>query len=74
MATVAIVSTPSTSLFNSQNEKSIVTNHKCLVAKDTKVTSSPTPSSYHSESISMDDVSSLKIKKELVSYDEFILT
>jgi hypothetical protein len=42
------------------------------MAKATEVTSSPTPSSSHSKSISMDDGSSLKIKKELVSCDEFI--
>jgi hypothetical protein len=72
MAAIAIVSTPSTSLFNSQNENVIITNHKCLMAKSSEVTSSPTPSSSHSKSISMDDVSSLKIKKELVSCDEFI--
>jgi hypothetical protein len=42
------------------------------MAKASEVTSSPTPSSSHSKSISMDDVSSLKIKKELVSCDEFI--
>jgi hypothetical protein len=72
MAAIAIVSTPPTSLFNSQNENAIVNNHKCLMAKATEVTSSPTPSSSHSKSISMDDVSSLKIKKELVSCDEFI--
>jgi hypothetical protein len=42
------------------------------MAKASEVTSSPTPSSSHSNSTSMDDVSSLKIKKELVSCDEFI--
>jgi hypothetical protein len=42
------------------------------MAKASEVTSSPTPSSSHSKSISMDDVSSLKIKKELVSCHEFI--
>jgi hypothetical protein len=42
------------------------------MAKATKVTTSPTPSSSHSKPISMDDASSLKIKKELVSCDEFI--
>jgi hypothetical protein len=57
MAAIAIVSTPYTSLFNSQIENSIVTNHKCRMAKATEVTSSPTPSSSHSKSISMDDVS-----------------
>jgi hypothetical protein len=66
MATIAIVSTPPTSLFNSQNENAIVINHKCLMAKATEVTSSPTPSSSSSKPISMDDVSSLKIKKELL--------
>jgi hypothetical protein len=69
MAAIAIVSTPPTPLFDSQNENSIVTNDKCLMAKAIEVTSSPTPSSSHSKSISMDDVSSLKIKKELVSCD-----
>jgi hypothetical protein len=73
MAVIAIVSTPPTSLFNSQNENAIVINHKCLMAKSTEVTTSPTPSSSHSKSISMDDESSLKIKKELVSCDEFIV-
>jgi hypothetical protein len=72
MAAIAIVCTPSSSLFNSQNENVIITNHKCLMAKASEVTSSPTPASSHSKSISMDDVSSLKIKKELVSRDEFI--
>jgi hypothetical protein len=72
MPAIAIVSTPPISLFNSQNENAIVINHKCLMAKATKVTTSPTPSSSHSKSISMDDVSSLKIKKELLSCDEFI--
>jgi hypothetical protein len=48
MAAVAIVSTPPTSLFNWQNENVIVINHKCLMAKATEVTSSPTPSSYSS--------------------------
>jgi hypothetical protein len=72
MAAIAIVSTPSTSLFDSRNENTIITNHKCLMAKASEVTSSPTPSSSHSNSTSMDDVSSLKIKKELVSCDEFI--
>jgi hypothetical protein len=72
MAAIAIVSTPPTSLFNSQNENAIINNHKCLMAEATEVTSSSTPSSCHSKSISMDDVSSLNIKKELVSCDEFI--
>jgi hypothetical protein len=44
MAAIAIVSTPSTSLFDSQNENSIVTNQKGLMAKAPEVTSSPTPS------------------------------
>jgi hypothetical protein len=57
-----------------KNENAIVINHKCLMAKATKVTTSPTPSPSHSKSISMDNVSSLKIKKELVSCDEFIAT
>jgi hypothetical protein len=74
MAAIAIVSTLPTSLFNSQNENAIVMNHKCLMAKATEGTTSPTPSSSHSKSISMDDTSSLKIKKELVSCDEFIAT
>jgi hypothetical protein len=51
MVTISIVSTPSTSLFGSQNENAIVTNHKCLMDKATEVTSSPTPSSSHSNSI-----------------------
>jgi hypothetical protein len=72
MAAIAIVSTPPTSLFNSHNENTIIINHKCLIAKASEVTSSPTPSSSHSDSTSMDDVSSLKIKKELVSCNEFI--
>jgi hypothetical protein len=72
MATVAIVSSLSTSLFDSQNDNSTITNHKCLMAKATEVTPSPTPSSSHFESIFMDDVSSLKIKKEHVSCDEFL--
>jgi hypothetical protein len=72
MAAIAIVSTPPTSLFNSQNENAIVNNHKCLMAKATEVRSSSTPSLSHSKSISMDDVSSLKIKKELVFCDEYI--
>jgi hypothetical protein len=42
------------------------------MSKAIEVTSSPTPSSSNSKSICMDDVSSLKIKKELVSCDEFI--
>jgi hypothetical protein len=58
--------------FDSQNENSSLTNHKCLMTKGTELTSSPTPSSSHSKSISMDDVRSSKIKKELVSCDEFI--
>jgi hypothetical protein len=36
MAAIAIVSTPPTSLFNSQNENAINTNHKCLMAKATE--------------------------------------
>lgn len=72
VAAIAIVSTPPTSLFNSQNENAIITTHKCLMAKASEVTSSPTPSSSHSNATSMDDVSSLKIKKELVSCDDFL--
>jgi hypothetical protein len=71
MAVVAIVSTPSMSLFDFQNENSTTINHKCLMAKATEGTPSPTPSS-HSESISMDDVSNLKIKKLLVYCDKFL--
>jgi hypothetical protein len=72
IAVVAIVSTPSTSIFDSQNENYGIINHKCLMAKATEVTPSPSPSSSHSKSTSMDDVSSLKIKKELVYCDEFL--
>jgi hypothetical protein len=72
MAAIAIVSTPYTSIFNSQIKNSIITNHKCRMAKAIEVTSSTTPSSSHSTSIPMDDVSSLKIKKEQVSSAEFI--
>jgi hypothetical protein len=53
MAAIAIISTPSTSLFDSQNENSIITNHKCLMAKDMEVTSLPTPLSSHSKFIWM---------------------
>jgi hypothetical protein len=38
MAVIAIVSTPSTSLFESHNENTIITNHKCLMAKASEVT------------------------------------
>jgi hypothetical protein len=55
MVDVAIVSTQSTSLFDSQNENSVITNHKFLMDKATEVTPSPTPSSSHSKSTSMDD-------------------
>jgi hypothetical protein len=72
VATIAIASTPSTSLFDSQNDNSSIINHKCLLAKATEVTPPYTPSSSHSKLPSMDDLSSLKIKKELVSCDEFL--
>jgi hypothetical protein len=61
VATVAIASTPSTFLFDSQNDNSSIINHKCLLAKATEVTPSSTPSSSHSKLPSMDEfLSSMK--------------
>ena len=67
MAALAIVSTPSTSVFESPNENLFTNNARCHMAHATKVSSS-TPKTMHE----IDDKTSLVIKKELVAFDTFL--
>ena len=67
VAALAIVSTPSASLFESSNKNLFTNNARCLMADVTEVSSS-TPKAVHE----MVDQSSLVIKKELVAFDTFV--
>ena len=69
VAALAIVSSPSPSLFESPNENISINTARCLMAKVNDVSSSP-PKTMHE----MDDNSSLVIKKELVAFDTLWLT
>jgi hypothetical protein len=64
VAALAIVSTSSSSLFESPNENLSINTARCLMAHVTEV-SSPSPKTMH-------DQSSLEIKKELVAFDTFV--
>jgi hypothetical protein len=63
-------STPMTSLFKSPNEDISFNLNKCLMAKTSEVTTSSKPNS--KTIVSECDVESLKIKREIISLDEFI--
>jgi hypothetical protein len=72
MAAIAITSTSSASLFESPNEDSPIKNVKCLMAKSSEV--SPTPSSSPSKTndAPLNDLASLRVKKEIVAFDDYV--
>jgi hypothetical protein len=71
VATIATTSTPPTSLFESPNEDSPINNVKCLMAKDSEV--SPTPSSISkTNDTSLNDLASLRLKEEIMAFDEYV--
>jgi hypothetical protein len=71
MAALATTSTSSTSLFESPNEDSLVKNVKCLMAKSSEV--SPTSSSSSkTNDAPLNDLASLRVKKEIIAFDEYV--
>ena len=64
---IAITSSPSPSLFESPNENVPNTSAKCLMAKTIEVTSTPIPITK-----TMNDVTSLRVKEEMVALDYFM--
>src|SRR4051812_29604887 len=70
VAALATTSTPTFSLFDSPNENSPTKNVTCLMARGTEVSSSS-----HSTPLDNDELAdemSLDVKKELISFDEFM--
>jgi hypothetical protein len=65
--TTSSTTSASPSLFDSPNENK---STRCLMAKTSEVTSSPTTSTH--DDGDLDDASSLRIKEELVAFDTFI--
>jgi hypothetical protein len=72
MVAIATTSTSPTSLFESPNEDSLVKNIKCLMAKSSEV--SPTPSSFSSKTndAPTNDLASLRVKEEIVAFDDYV--
>jgi hypothetical protein len=72
MATIATTSTSPISLFESPNEDSPIKNIKCLMAKSSKV--SPTPSSSISKinDATLNDLASLRVKEEIIAFDDYV--
>lgn len=73
-AAIATTSSTPPSLFASPNEGKII-KHRCLMAKESPVMksiSSPTPSPKHASSPSDNESLSLKVKREIVSFDNFL--
>ncbi|KAK1628228.1 hypothetical protein QYE76_002543 [Lolium multiflorum] len=71
VAAIAI-STPSVSLFDSPNENRVTNNSHCLMAKVSSELKSPSKLTSSSKDISIDDVTSLTIKREIVGLDAFL--
>ncbi|KAK1606922.1 hypothetical protein QYE76_030595 [Lolium multiflorum] len=71
VAAIAI-STPSISLFDSPKENLITKNSRCLMAKVSSEVESPSKLTSSSNVISIDDATSLTIKREIVGLDAFL--
>jgi hypothetical protein len=71
-AAIATTSTFPISLFESPNEDSPIKNVKCLMAKSSEV--SPTPSSSISKKNDADlnDFASLRVKEEIIVFDDYV--
>jgi hypothetical protein len=72
VAAIATTSTPSTSLFESPNEDSPIKNVKCLMAKASEVSSTPSSSISKTNDASRNDLASLRVKEEIVAFDEYV--
>ncbi|KAK1619426.1 hypothetical protein QYE76_024943 [Lolium multiflorum] len=66
------ISTPSISLFDSPNENLIANNYRWLMAKVSSEVESPSKPTSSSNAISIDDATSLTIKREIVGLDAFL--
>ncbi|KAK1605612.1 hypothetical protein QYE76_029285 [Lolium multiflorum] len=71
VAAIAI-STPSISLFDSPNENLVANNSRCLMAKVSSEVESPSELTSSSNAISIDDATSLTIKREILGLDAFL--
>ncbi|KAK1664531.1 hypothetical protein QYE76_052690 [Lolium multiflorum] len=71
VAAIAI-STPSVSLFDSPNENHVTNNSHCLMEKVSSEVESSSKLTSPSNAISIDDATSLTIKREIVGLDAFL--
>jgi hypothetical protein len=71
VAAIAIT-TPSISLFDSPNENLITNNAHCLMAKVSSEVEPPSKLSSSTNALSIDDATSLTIKREIVGLDSFL--
>ncbi|KAK1682668.1 hypothetical protein QYE76_043516 [Lolium multiflorum] len=71
VAAIAI-STPSISLFDSPNENPVTNNSRCLMEKVSSEVESSSKLTSPSNAISIDDATSLTIKREIVGLDAFL--
>jgi hypothetical protein len=66
------ISTPSKSLFDSLNESLVPNNYHCLMAKVSSEVSPPPKPTSSSSASTIDDATSLSIKREVVGSDAFL--
>jgi hypothetical protein len=74
VSAIATTSTPPASLFESHNEDSLIKNVKCLMAKSFEVSSTPSSSISKTNDASLNDLASLRVKKEIIAFDDYVST
>jgi hypothetical protein len=72
VATIATTSTLPTSHFESPNEDSPIKNVKCLMAKTSEVSPTPSSSIFKTNDASLNDLASLKVKEEIMDFNEYV--
>jgi hypothetical protein len=72
MAAIATTSTSSASLFESPNEDSLIKNVKCLMAKSSEVSPTPSSSSSKTNDAPLNDLASLRVKEEIIAFDDYV--
>jgi hypothetical protein len=72
VAAIATTCPPPTSLFESPNEDSSIKNIKCLIAKASEVSSTPSSSISKTHDTSLNDFASLRVNDEIMAFDEYV--
>jgi hypothetical protein len=69
---IATTTNPPTSLFECPNEDSPIKNIKCIMAKPSEVSPTPSSSISKTNNASLNELSSLRVKEEIMTFDEYV--